>query len=117
MSINSVESVRKIIEKFNVQFLNYKSKQELKQMEHQDLVEYCIYLQNKVIELENKLLSKPSINTNNHNNNNDKDVFCKEDKENENKKTFEQIEKDVNKSNKFINKLFTNPINFFKFHD
>ena len=113
MDIKENKGINKLIETFSIKFLNYKSKEELKQMEHQDLVEYCIFLQNKITELENRMVEirgyfkKPQTN-------NQGDIFCKAPISSE--EIYKKAEEDTDKSNRFINKLFSNPINFFKFH-
>jgi len=115
MDIKENDTVGRLIKAFNVNFLNYKSKEELKQMEHKDLVEYCIFLQNKIIELENRMVesreyfSRPRQN-------NQGDIFCKTSQQTS-EEIYTEAEENTNKSNRFINKLFSNPIKFFKLHD
>lgn len=120
MSINNVDdNIKRLMETFNVKFLKYKSKQELKQMAQDDLVEYCIFLQNKITELENRMvehrgyMTMPQANINNQG-----DIFCKTDINNQtDEQVYYEAEENTNKSNCFINKLFTNPLKFFRFHD
>lgn len=115
MDIKEKNNINKLIETFSVKFLNYKSKEELKQMTNQDLVEYCIYLQNKITELENRMIESRGYFKKKSTYNNQGDIFCKEEPQTS-EETYKKAEEDTDKSNRFINKLFSNPIKFFEFH-